>query len=92
MPQLEKNGSIFTITTHLKAGTLADNTVFRFPMQRVAGKWWPCLVKGATDGSLMVGTGDGDASRQFTVDTSGTYLITIDASAMTISIVLQNAD
>ena len=92
MPQLEKDGSIFTITTHLKAGTLADNTVFRFPMQRVAGKWWPCLVKGATDGSLMVGTGDGDASRQFTVDTSGTYLITIDASAMTISIVLQNAD
>lgn len=92
MPQLEKNGDIFTITTHLKKGTLSDNTVFRFPMQRVPNKWWPCLVKGSAEGTLMVGTGDGDASRQFTVDTSGTYLITINAKAMTISIVLQSAD
>lgn len=92
MPALEKSGNVFTITAHLKAGTLEGNEVFRFPMQKAANKWWPCLVKGSSEGKVMVGTSDGDQSRQFTVDTSGTYLITIDTAAMTISIVLQTPD
>ena len=92
MPALEKSGQVFPIAAHLKAGTLESNEVFRFPMQKVANKWWPCLVKGSSEGKVMVGTSDGDQSRQFTVDTSGTYLITIDVAAMTISIVLQTAD
>lgn len=85
MAAFTKSGNVFTLTAHLN-----PNGVFRFPMQKVSNKWWPCLVKGATEGTVIVGTSDADASSQFSVDVDGTYLITIDVSAMTCSIVIQN--
>ena len=92
MPKFVRSGNIFSITAHLKAGSLASNTVFRFPMQRVSNTWWPCLVKGSSEGSLAIGYGDEYASRQFTVNQSGTYRIVINVSTMTISIELLSAD
>ncbi len=85
MAAFTKSGNVFTLTAHLN-----PNGVFRFPMQKVSNTWWPCLVKGATEGTVIVGTSDADASSQFSVDVDGTYLITIDVSAMTCSIVIQN--
>ena len=81
-PQLTKSGDIFTITTHLAA-----NAIFRFVCQK---DWYPALVKGDTEGTVKYVSG-GDPEH-FTVPTSGTYTITIDQAARTISFVLDEAD
>lgn len=81
-PQLTKTGDIFTVTTHLAA-----NAIFRFVCQK---DWYPSVVKGDTEGSIAVAYG-GDPVH-FTVAVAGTYTITIDQAARTISIVLDEAD
>lgn len=73
MESFDNNGGIFTWTGNLKAGE-----EFRFPTQKVANQWWPCLVI-ETDGSkIFYGTSDAD-KRTYTVAETGVYTITIDA-------------
>ena len=81
--QLTKNGDVFTITTHLDA-----NEIFRFICQK---DWYPALVKGDTEGTVRYVNSATDPDH-FTVAQSGTYLITIDVAAMTITFALQEAD
>ena len=84
MAAFTKEGNVFTLLCHLNA-----NAVFRFPLQKQANVWWPCLVKGDTEGTVKVGNSDADADNQFSVDAEGIYLITVDVSAKTYSIAPQ---
>ena len=86
MKPLTKSGSVFTIKANLTAGASGTNEVFRFPMQPDTDKWWPCLVKGDTDGTLRIGDNDGDQGSQFYVAQDGNYEISIDVSSMTYTI------
>lgn len=80
MPALTRSGNTFSITANLKA-----NAKFRFPLQKAPNTWWPCLVRGDTDGTVKIGTGDGNDADQFTVAEDGSYEIVIDVAAMTIA-------
>lgn len=86
MKPLTKSGSVFTIKANLTAGASGTNEVFRFPMQPDTDKWWPCLVKGATDGTLRIGDSDSDQADQLFVAEDGNYEISIDVSSMTYTI------
>lgn len=86
MKPLTKSGSVFTIKANLTAGAAGTNEVFRFPMQPDTDKWWPCLVKGDTDGTLRIGDSDSDAGGQLFVAQDGNYEISIDVSTMTYTI------
>lgn len=83
MTAFTQDGDIFTWEGHLDAGK-----EFRFPMQR---DWWPCLVMGATEGTLKVGNGDGDKN-QIPIDKSGTWKIVVDAEAYTYTMTCTQAD
>lgn len=65
-------------------GHLKPTGQFRFPLQKESNVWWPCLVKGAEEGTLALGKGDGD-NNAFTVDTDGIWHINVDTKAMTYS-------
>ena len=68
---------LFTWTGQLSAGK-----ELRFPLQKQSNKWWPCLVKGAEEGTLAVGYGDGDKNN-IDVPADGEYTIDVDTEAMT---------
>ncbi len=80
MQQFTKNGDIFTWEGNLNA-----SGEFRFPLQKVSGQWWPCLVMGENENTLAVGLADGD-NNPFHVAEDGVYDITIDASTLSITI------
>ncbi|MBR1573723.1 MAG: SusF/SusE family outer membrane protein [Bacteroidales bacterium] len=86
MPQLTKEGNVFSIKANLTAYNSDNNNRFRFPLQRVGGTWWPCLVKGDADGTVKIGDSDYYDGDHFTVSEDGYYQITIDVSAMTYTI------
>lgn len=81
MPAFESKGNgIFEWEGHLM-----PTGSFRLPLQRVANGWWPCLVKGAENGTLAIGKQDAD-NNPFTVDTDGVWHITVDTWSMTYTI------
>lgn len=59
-------------------GNLKASGEFRFPLQR---DWWPCLVMGENEGTLVLGKGDDD-KHQIPIAEDGTYKITVDCSNM----------
>ena len=83
MQQLEKNGNLFSIDANL-----TKDLRFRFPLQKIPdpATWWPCLVKGYRDGTVVEGYNDTYDSAHFKVSEDGNYHIVIDAYEMTISI------
>ena len=86
MAAFTKEGNVFTLVAHLK-----NTGIFRFLCQKQPDTWYPALVKDETEGTVKYSQGAVDAEH-FTVDVSGTYLITVDIAARTYSIVLQEAD
>ena len=64
------------------SGKLTAEGELRFPLQKQSNVWWPCLVKGAEDGTLAVGYSDADKNN-IDVPADGYYLITVNANEMT---------
>ncbi|MBQ4285038.1 MAG: fimbrillin family protein, partial [Bacteroidales bacterium] len=86
MVAFTKDGNVFTLTAHL------NNTgIVRFLCQKEPNAWYPALVKGDGEGKIKYATSATDPEH-FSVEVSGTYLITVDIAARTYSIVLQSAD
>ena len=73
MEAFTNDGGIFTWTGNLKAAE-----EFRFPLQKVSGQWWPCLMIAADGSGLVYGTSDSEKVI-YTVAETGKYTITIDA-------------
>ncbi len=63
-------------------GKLLAGKELRFPLQKQSNVWWPCLVKGAEDGTLAIGYGDADKNN-IDVPADGYYRITVNATEMT---------
>ncbi len=81
MPAFENKGNgIFEWEGHLN-----PSGAFRFPLQKVANEWWPCLVMGTEAGSLVIDK-DGSVNSAFTVDTDGVWHVTVDTWSMTYTI------
>lgn len=80
-----KGDGLFTWTGELTAGG-----ELRFPLQKKSNTWWPCLVKGATDGTLAVGYSDNDKNN-IDVPEDGTYTINVNSNEMTYTIEKQAA-
>ncbi len=83
MQAFANDGGIFTWT-----GNLNSEGEFRFPLQKVSGQWWPCLMISEDGTSLVYGTSD-DEKVIYHVPETGNYTITInakDVAAMTVDV------
>ena len=75
MGAFTNNNGIYTWEGNLKPG--GDNEQFRFPLQKVSGQWWPCLVPSADGKSVVLVEGDGVAN-DFRVEKDGKYKVTVN--------------
>ena len=88
MQAFANDGGIFTWT-----GNLNSEGEFRFPLQKVSGQWWPCLMISEDGKSLVYGTSD-DEKVIYHVPETGNYTITInakDVAAMTVDVAYNGA-
>lgn len=72
MPAFTNDNGVFTWTGFLKAAG-----EFRFPVQRIANTWWPCLVLNA-DATKVVYDEDGSKYVAYHVAEDGKYTIVVD--------------
>ncbi len=88
MQAFANDGGIFTWT-----GNLNSEGEFRFPLQKISGQWWPCLMISEDGKSLVYGTSD-DEKVIYHVPETGNYTITInakDVAAMTVDVAYNGA-
>lgn len=85
MAAFELVDGLWTWTGNLKPDDgEGDAEVFRFPLQKVPGAFWPCLVPNA-DGTAVTYAED-EVENTYTVETDGNYKITINPENLAMTI------
>lgn len=85
MAAFELADGLWTWTGNLKPDDGEGGAeVFRFPLQKVPGAFWPCLVPNA-DGTAVTYAED-EVENTYTVETDGNYKITINPENLAMTI------
>ena len=85
MAAFELVDGLWTWTGNLKPDDgEGEAEVFRFPLQKVPGAFWPCLVPNA-DGTAVTYAED-EVENTYTVETDGNYKITINPENLAMTI------
>ncbi len=79
MEAFVKNGEVWVWEGNLKPGEQ-----FRFPLQKVSGQWWPCLVPTA-DGTAVVYAED-EVTNDYSVAEDGKYKVTVNPADASLSV------
>ena len=81
MTAFQFDGTVWVWNGNLKPG---NDNAFRFPLQKVSGQWWPCLVPNAEGTAVTYETTDVDNT--YRVASEGYYKVTVDPATLAMTI------